>query len=76
MGGPKTPEGKAVTRLNARKHGVFASALTDHDRKELHGLHDELAAWVQPFGPIEEMLVELAAQTYLRLQRLLRLSPT
>jgi hypothetical protein len=27
-GGVKTEEGKAIPRLNARKHGIFASALT------------------------------------------------
>ena len=70
--GPKTEEGKAVSRLNARKHGIFASALTDEDQEELAGLHEELAAWIKPVGPIEAMLVEKLAHTYLRLQRCAR----
>ena len=43
-GGVKTPQGKAVSRVNARKHGTFASALTPEDAEELHGVNDQLAA--------------------------------
>jgi len=44
----------------------------DRDRKELHGLYDELADSIRPQGRIEEMLVEKLAHTYLRLQRCAR----
>ena len=71
-GGPKSPEGKAVVRRNARKHGIFASAVTEYDTKELRGIHDELAAWIRPVGPVEDMLVEQIAHAYLRLQRCAR----
>jgi len=71
-GGVKTAEGKAVSRLNARKHGIFASALTDYDEEAIQGVHGELAAWIQPVGPVERMLVEKLAHTYLRLQRCAR----
>jgi len=71
-GGPRTEEGKAVSRLNARKHGIFASALTQHDDDELGTVHDQLCAWYRPAGPVEAMLVEKLAQTYLRLQRCAR----
>lgn len=71
-GGPKTDEGKAVSCLNARTHGIFASALTEHDQQELHGLYEELADSIRPAGRIEEMLVEKLAHTYLRLQRCAR----
>ena len=71
-GGPKTVEGRAVSCLNARKHGVFASALTDQDEEELAGFHDELFAWIRPVGPVEGILVEKLAHTYLRMQRCAR----
>jgi hypothetical protein len=71
-GGPKTAAGKAVVRHNARKHGIFACALTSEDAGELRNVHAELAAWAEPVGPFEEMLVEKLAQTYLRLQRCAR----
>ncbi len=71
-GGVKTSKGKAVSRLNARKHGIFASALTQYDQEEIQGIHAELVASVRPVGPVEEMLVEKLAHTYLRLQRCAR----
>ena len=55
-GGVQTPEGKAVSRLNARKHGIFASALTKQDREELHAMYAEFAAWIQPVGPVESSM--------------------
>jgi hypothetical protein len=71
-GGVKTIEGKAVSRLNARKHGIFASALTDYDQEEVRGIHAELVAGVRPVGAVEEVLVEKLAHAYLRLQRCAR----
>ena len=71
-GGIKTAQGKAVSRLNARKHGIFASAITDHDDEALRGIHRELAEWIKPHGPVEGILVEKLAHTYLRLQRCAR----
>jgi len=69
MGGPKTPEGKAVSRMNARKHGIFGSALTEYDAEELHGVYEEFAASIRPVGPIEESLVQQLALVHLRIQR-------
>jgi len=68
-GGPKTPDGKAVSRMNARKHGIFGSALTEYDAAELHAKHEEFAESLQPVGALEEALVEQLALTYLRMQR-------
>jgi hypothetical protein len=72
LGGPKTPEGKAASCLNARKHGIFASALTQYDKEEVGAIHTELHDWMCPVGPVEEMLVEKLALTYLRMQRCAR----
>ena len=72
LGGPTTEEGKAVSRLNARKHGIFACAVTEHDAPELHALLGEFAEWLKPAGPVETMLVEKLAVTYLQLQRCVR----
>jgi hypothetical protein len=72
LGGPKTPEGKAVSRLNTRKHGIFVSALTPLDHEELRGIHDRCRAELRPVGFLEEAVVEKIALTYLRLQRCAR----
>ena len=71
-GGPRTPEGKAVSRMNALKHGIFATALSDRDHEELHGVCGRLCESFQPEGMVEEMLVEKLALVYLRLQRCAR----
>jgi hypothetical protein len=71
-GGVKTEEGKAISRLNARKHGIFAVALTPEDSEEVYGTEDELIASLRPVGRVEEMLVEKLALTYLRMQRCAR----
>jgi hypothetical protein len=71
-GGVKTEEGKAVSRLNARTHGIFAAALTPEDSDEASGIEEELVASLRPAGRVEEMLVEKIALTYLRMQRCAR----
>ena len=71
-GGVKTPEGKAISRLNAYKHGIFTSGLTPEDAKALRHIEQEIAADLRPVGRVEEMLVENLALTYLRLQRCAR----
>jgi len=71
-GGVKTEEGKAISRLNARKHGIFASAVTEGDSEALRGLLDELIAELKPVGIVEQLLVDKLAMTYLRMQRCAR----
>ncbi len=81
-GGVKTEDGKAITRLNARrsalssrpmgKHSIFVTALTEEDSEEVCGYEDELIAELRPVGRIEEMLVEKVALTWLRIQRCAR----
>jgi hypothetical protein len=75
--GPKTAEGKAMSRMNGFKHGIFARevVLRGRDRGErgrefqdLHWLYREHFA---PVGPVEEMLVERMVTTHWRLHRVL-----
>jgi hypothetical protein len=71
-GGAKTSNGKAISRLNARRHSIFTSALTPEDAKDLYVIEDQLIATLRPVGRVEEMLVEKLALTYLRMQRCAR----
>ena len=75
-GGVKTPEGKAISRMNARKHGAFVMALTEHDSEGLRALLDDLHEDLQPVGSVEELLVDKLAITYLRMQRCARAETT
>jgi hypothetical protein len=73
--GPKTPAGKAISRLNARKHSLLSRQIvaqgykiteSSRDFKNLYReYHDHLA----PVGPIEEMLVDQIIATIWRLRR-------
>jgi hypothetical protein len=67
--GVKTAEGKAISRLNARKHGVFATALTVLDRRELRLIHSDFEASAEPATTLEAAVVEKMALCWLRIQR-------
>jgi hypothetical protein len=70
--GVKTDEGKAVSRLNARQHGVFATALTPLDHRELLAIHEQFRESAGPVGALEEALVEKMSLCWLRIQRCAR----
>ncbi len=66
-GGPKTPEGKMKSRMNALRHGATATDLVkelmgeDAYEEVLAELHEEF----DPCGPAEETLVKQLAQLML-----------
>lgn len=73
--GPKTADGKAVTSLNALKHGLRSSSLAvphleDADNWEAH-LTQTLKA-LSPVGYLETVLAERAASVLWRLGRAVR----
>ena len=53
--GPKTPEGKAVIRLNALRHGLLARevVLPGEDADAFEELWNRVRADLSPVGPIE-----------------------
>jgi hypothetical protein len=57
--GPKTPEGKAAIRVNARSHGLFARevVLPEEDADAFEDLFNQVRANLSPVGPIEAFLV-------------------
>ena len=67
--GPRSVEGKAVSRFNAMKHGLDAAALVipGEDPAELAQLAEDFHAEYDPQGPVETELVEiLVRSTWLR----------
>lgn len=74
--GPKTAKGKAVSRMNAIKHGVYSKELIlrrgfiHEDPKEFRQLVDSLIADLQPVGTMETILAEKIAVSLWRLKRI------
>jgi len=76
--GPKTPEGRAASKMNALKHGIFlkdmivkATAAVENPR-EFTELHRRFWEHLMPVGPLEEMLVNQIVTTHWRLRRTLK----
>jgi hypothetical protein len=73
--GPKTPGGKAISRLNALKHGILARQVVvqgykiTESSREFKNLHREFYQHLTPVGPLEEMLVDQIIVTVWRLRR-------
>jgi hypothetical protein len=76
--GPKTPEGRAVSKMNALKHGILSKEAVVHGRcikesdREFAALHQRLWDELQPAGPLEEMLVDQIVTAHWRLRRALK----
>jgi hypothetical protein len=75
--GPKTSGGKAYSRRNAVKHGLFTRDMDEvremgEDPQEFQQYYRRLRNELQPVGPCEELEVEFIAVCWLRLQRLWR----
>jgi len=74
-GGVKTPEGKAIVKYNALKHGLLAKEVVitvgdgAENPEEFNALLADLKVQLSPEGVLEEMLVEKAAIAYWRLRR-------
>lgn len=69
--GPKTADGRAVSRRNALKHGLTARSLViegEHP-KQFEELRTELVIAYTPQGLVEEQLVDMMAGLLWRLRR-------
>lgn len=77
-GGVKTPEGKAIVKFNALKHGLLAKEVVvtvgegAENPEEFNALLEDLKTQLAPEGTLEEMLVEKIAVAYWRLRRAYR----
>ncbi len=75
--GPRTAQGRAVSKMNALKHGILSKQVLvkglhlQEDDKELEALHRRFWEELQPAGPLEEMLVDQIVTAQWRLRRAL-----
>lgn len=74
-GGVKTPDGKAISKYNALKHGLLSEEVLLHDEHEdeLQELGKRLRADLKPLTELEMILVERIIANTWRLKRALRL---
>lgn len=75
--GPKSAQGKTVSKLNALKHGILSQqvlvrgANLKESRNELMKLQQRFWDEWQPVGPVEELLVDQVVTAQWRLRRAL-----
>lgn len=69
--GPRSPEGKARSAMNALRHGAYAEAILvpGEAQEDFDRLRAELGATFQPEGPLEGRLVDRIALLWWRLER-------
>ncbi len=73
--GPKTPEGKRRSSLNALKHGLHAKsshaqkAIADWYYIDFQAIYDRVRGHYRPLDPMEEELVNRIARCMWRLAR-------
>jgi ABC-type dipeptide/oligopeptide/nickel transport system ATPase subunit len=76
--GPKTPQGRDVSKRNALKHGIFSKEVLVHgfyfqeSSHEFTALFQDFRQSLNPVGPVEEMLVDQIVTAHWRLRRALR----
>lgn len=75
LGGVKTPEGKAVSRYNALKHGILSQEvlLEDENGADLTVLGRKLRAELAPDTELELVLVDRITANVWRLRRVLQI---
>ena len=62
--GPRTPQGRAASSMNALKHGILSRQVLVRGRnlqeseEDLKALHQRFWEDLQPVGPLEELLVD------------------
>jgi len=71
--GPKTPEGKAIVRSNALKHGLRSESallLPGEDGSALGQLREHICMDLKPVGELENLLVDQVVACIWKLRRL------
>jgi hypothetical protein len=72
--GPRTPEGREKSKLNATTHGLTAqtSVLPGEDREELEALSRSLMRQLNPRGVVQRLIAERAVSITWKLRRVAR----
>lgn len=78
LGGVKTFEGKAISKLNPLKHGLLSKEvlLKGENKQSYSELSQGLIGSLKPIGAIEEILVDRIIANIWRLRRMLEVERT
>ena len=70
--GPRTEQGKQVSRLNGLRHGLTGqiSIMTEDNRRELDVFCNPIIARLNPDGPLELQVANMIAHDHWRLNRI------
>ena len=71
-GGPATQAGKAISRLNATRHGALSEVIPDHEVPAYTQHLDLIREHFDPVGYLEDVLTERVANLLWRIGRVAR----
>lgn len=73
LGGVKTPEGRAISKFNALKHGLLSGEilLKGEDEQNLTELGKRIRESLQPVGELEMLLTDRIITNFWRLKRVM-----
>lgn len=72
LGGVKTDKGKAITKYNATKHGVLTKVLNESEKEIAWIVYEQLKEEYNPQTFTEELQIQNAAVSFVRLQRAIK----
>lgn len=72
LGGVKTSEGKEISKYNAVKHGVLNKNFTAWEITQRSDITQELRNELNPRGVLEEILLGIVVNCYIRVKRAVR----
>lgn len=70
LGGVKTPEGKAISKMNSTKHGIFTVELSDYEKSVASEVHQFVMDEYKPVGFEQMLLANRIANHLVRLARI------
>lgn len=71
-GGPRTSKGKAISRLNAKKHGALSEVIPEFEVEAYSSHLDLVRCHYRPVGYLEEVLTDRIANVLWRIGRIAR----
>ncbi len=72
LGGVKTPEGKAISKYNATRHGILRESISEYEQIDYIRLFDDFCELYEPSNIAQEIIIERLVVAYIKLMRVSR----